>query len=70
MSGLQCEPHTGTVGSYSPADEDVNGGVNDDDNEEVNDYDDCQDHNKENYDDSTCSLLAAPRMGAASFLYS
>ena len=27
MSGLQCEPHTGTVGSYSPADEDVNRGV-------------------------------------------
>ena len=36
---LQCEPHTGTVGSCSPADEDVNGGVNDDDNEEVNDGD-------------------------------
>ena len=36
---LQCEPHTGTVGSYSPADEDVDGGVNDDDKEDVNDGD-------------------------------
>ena len=40
------------------------------DDKEVNDYDDYQGLNKENYDDSTCSLLAAPRMGAASFLYS
>ena len=37
MSGRQCEPHTGTVGSYSPADEDVDGGVNDNDNEDIND---------------------------------
>ena len=36
---LQCEPHTGTVGSYSPADEDVIGGVDDDDDEDVNDGD-------------------------------
>ena len=36
---LQCEPHTGTVGSYSPAGEDVNGGVNDDNDEDVNDGD-------------------------------
>ena len=39
MNGQQCEPHTGTVGSYSPADEDAIGGVNDDDNEDVNDGD-------------------------------
>ena len=36
---LQCEPHTGTVGSYSPADEDVIGGVNDNDNEDISDGD-------------------------------
>ena len=39
MSGPQCEPHKGTVGFCSPADEDVSGGVNVDDNEEVNDGD-------------------------------